>query len=65
MLGSLTRPFSGQSQTVNIRGLTIIVSLMKLFLYIVNNNVYHNLVKRTRQDITYIQGSYYLVTVVC
>ena len=30
----LTRQFSGQTQTVNIRGLTIIVSLMKVFKYI-------------------------------
>ena len=52
---SLTRQFIGQIQTVDIRGLIIIVSLMKRFKYIhlfKLINVYHNLVKRTRKDIT-------------
>ena len=31
---NLTRQFSGQIQTVDIRGLIIIVSLMKIFKYI-------------------------------
>ena len=31
---NLTRSFSGQTQTVDIRGLIIIVSLMKIFKYI-------------------------------
>ena len=41
---NLTRQFSGQIQTVDIRGLIIIVSLMKLFKYIhffKSINVYH------------------------
>ena len=40
-LEELTRPFSGQTHSVDIRGLNIIVSL-----FIIINN------KRTRQDIT-------------
>ena len=31
---NLTRQFSGQTQTVDIRGLIIIVRLMKIFKYI-------------------------------
>ena len=44
---NLTRQFSGQIQTVAIRGLIIVISLMKIFKYILFKliNVYHNLVK--------------------
>ena len=53
----LTRKFSGQTKTVDIRGLIIIVSLLTIFKYIficfLTINVYHDLVIRTRQDIIY------------
>ena len=52
ILWKLMSHFSGQTQTANIKGLIIIVSLMNIFnIYFINDFCYHNLVKRKKQDI--------------